>query len=387
MKIALDEGLYDKEKAPSISGFASLTEAVKDYSPETVSRITGLSEDAFIEAARIFLSAKSKLIALTIGASEDTKGLNTALAAANLIILTGESPSSLQMPAEYCNTLGMWQMGITPDMLPGYNSLDKKGFDAAAMLYSPGNIRALYIMGENPVITFPDARKIEEVLSNLDFLVVQDITLTETAKLAHVVLPASSWSEKEGTFINAEGIAQKINKVTDPSDNAVPDWQILRNLARVMGTDIGAKNIKSLQDEIKSIKCEEGSTVIRFNPVIYTPEEETDVTYPIHMVTGNLMQHSGALSVMSKSLSSVFADAFLQINKTDAEKYNIKDDSYIKLTSKRGSVFVKARISDEIPEGTVFVPIHFPHARINSLTRLSQNGDSPITAVRIEAAK
>lgn len=387
MKIALDEGLYDKEKAPSISGFASLTEAVKDYSPETVSRITGLSEDAFIKAARIFLSAKSKLIALTIGASEDTKGLNTALAAANLIILIGESPSSLQMPAEYCNTLGMWQMGITPDMLPGYNSLDKKGFDAAAMLYSPGNIRALYIMGENPVITFPDARKIEEVLSNLDFLVVQDITLTETAKLAHVVLPASSWSEKEGTFINAEGIAQKINKITDSTDNAVPDWQILRNLARVMGTDIGAKNIKALQDEIKSIKCEEGSTGIRFNPVVYTPAEETDVMYPIHMVTGNLMQHSGALSVMSKSLSSVFADAFLQVNKTDAEKYNIKDDSYIKLTSKRGSVFVKARISDEIPEGTVFVPIHFPHARINSLTRLSQNGDSPITAVRIEAAK
>ncbi|MBI4698876.1 MAG: NADH-quinone oxidoreductase subunit NuoG [Nitrospirae bacterium] len=387
IKKALDEGIYDKAKAPSIQGFNSLSESVKDYTSQKVSQITGLSEEIFSEAALTFLSAKSRLLALTIGAAEDTKGLHTALAAANLIMLTGSSPSSLQMPAEYCNTMGLWQAGVTPDMLPGYRPLDKKGMDITAMLYHPGNIRALYVMGEDPLLSFPDTREVENVLRGLDFLVVQDIMLTETAKLAHVVLPASSWSEKEGTFINAEGIAQKVNKIIDTSGDSVPDWQILRNLARVMGSDIGGKNLKILQDEIQSIKCEAGHLEMKYNPVTYVPTEGIDDNYPISMVTGNLMQHSGALSVMSKSLSSVLADAFLQINRSDADKYNIKDDSFVKVISRRGSVFVKARISHEVPTGTVFVPVHFPHAKINTLTRLSQNGDSPVIAVRIEAMK
>jgi len=387
IRIALDEGLYDKEKAGSIPGFAALPESVKDYSPENVSKITGLIENDFIKAAHTFLAAKSRLLALTIGSAEDTKGLNTALAAANLIILTGEKPSSLQMPAEYCNTFGVWQMGVTPDMLPGYNHPDKKGKNITEMLYHSENIRSLYIMGEDPAVTFPDSTRTEGILRSLDFLVVQDIMLTETAKLAHVVLPASSWSEKDGTFINAGGIAQKVNKVIDTLGNSVPDWQILRNLARVMGTDIGAKNLDALRSEIKSIKTEKGSEELKFNPVAYTPAEETDVKYPIKMVTGNLMQHSGALSIMSKSLSYVLADAFLQINKTDAEKYNVTDNSFVKVTSKRGSVLVKARISEEVPAGTVFVPAHVPHAKINILTRISRDGDSPISAVRIDAAK
>jgi predicted molibdopterin-dependent oxidoreductase YjgC len=105
------------------------------------------------------------------------------------------------------------------------------------------------------------------------------------------------------------------------------------------------------------------------------------------MVTGNLMQHSGALSVMSKSLSYTLSDAFLQINKSDADKYNVPDDSFVKITSKRGSVLVKARVSDEVREGTVFVPTHFPHAKINTLTRLSKNGDAPINVIRIDKVK
>lgn len=387
IKAVINEGLYDKEKAYSVPGFDSLKESVKDCSPEIVSQITGVNKDDFVKAARSFLSAGSRLIALTIGASEDMKGLNTAVAAANLIILTGENPSNLQMPGEYCNTLGMWQMGINPDTLPGYIDLDEKGLDARTMLYQPGSLRALYVMGEDPVITFPDTSKVENVLRELDFLVVQDIMLTETAKLAHVVLPASSWSEKDGTFINAEGIAQKVNKIIESSGEQVPDWQILRNLARIMGTDIGAKNITSLQEEIQNIRCNEGHPGKKFNPVRYAPDENTDKEYPLYMVTGNLMQHSGALSIMSRSLSHVLADAFLQINMADAEKYHVKDDTFVKVASRRGSVFVKARVSEEVPEGTVFVPVHFPHARVNTLTRFSSDGNSPICAVRIEPAK
>jgi predicted molibdopterin-dependent oxidoreductase YjgC len=385
IQFALDEGLYDRESVKTVPGFTTLSETTKDYSPATVSRITGLSEDAFIDAARRFLTAQSRLLALTIGASEDTKGLNTALAAANLLILTGDPPSSLQIPAEYCNTFGLWRMGVTPDSLAGYNSAEKKGRDITSMLYNKGDVRALYIMGEDPAVTFPNSTRVEEVLRNMDFLVVQDIMLTETAKLAHVVFPATSWSEKDGTFLNAEGLKQKVHKIIKAAGDSVPDWQILRNLSRIMGFDIGAKNLETLQSEIQDINVEEGQEELKFNAAPYQSAEETDTTYPILMVTGNLMQHSGALSVMSKSLSYTLSDAFLQINRTDAEKYKITDDSFVRLSSKRGTVLVKARISEEIPEGTVFVPTHFPHARINTLTRISNNGDSPISVVKIEA--
>jgi predicted molibdopterin-dependent oxidoreductase YjgC len=386
-KLALDEDLYDRENVRTIPGFNTLVETVKDYTKENVSRITGLSVDDFTRAARTFLSANSRMLALTIGASEDTKGLNTALAAANLLMLTGEDPASLQMPAEYCNTFGMWKMGVIPDRLPGYNKAENTGRNIRSMLYQKDDVRSLFIMGEDPAVTFPDITKVEDVLKNLDFLVVQDIMLTETAKLAHVVLPATSWSEKDGTFINAEGIVQKIHKIVAAPGDAIPDWKILRNLSRVMGTDIGAKNLASLQYEIKSINPVESPAKLQFNPAPYIPSEETDVKYPIHMVTGNLMQHSGALSVMSKSLSYTLSDAFLQINKSDADKYKVPDDSFVKVTSKRGSVLVKARVSDEVREGTIFVPTHFPHAKINTLTRLSKDGDSPISVVRIDKVK
>ena len=377
MKIAIDEGLYDKERASSVPGFSSLVEALNTYDIKRVSAITGIAEDELIETARTFLKAKSRLIALTIGASEDTKGLNTALAAANLIILTGEEPDSLQMPAEYCNTFGLWRSGRA----------SVKGKDAASMLYTPGTIRALYIMGENPALTFPDASKVENVLKGLDLLIVQDIIFTETAEMADVILPASSWAEKDGTFINAEGIEQAVHKISQTSGEPVPDWQIIRNLARVMGIEIGAKDLSSLQDEIRRVEVKEEPVRLQFNPAGLLPGEETDEEYPLVLITGNLMQHSGALSVMSRSLSHVLGDAFLQINATDAERYHVKDETFVQVSSRRGSVLVKARISEEVPEGSVFLPIHFPHAKINSLTHISAGGESPMSAVKIGTTK
>jgi NADH-quinone oxidoreductase chain G len=378
MHIAFKEELYDKENAHRISNFDSLKDMLKDYHPEYVSEITGINKEQIINISRRFLSADSRLIALTISAAEDTKGLNTALAAANLIILTGEKPSSLQMPAEYCNTFGLHHAGVMSE---------PDGRDITSILYKHGTIKALYVMGENPVVTFPHTTAVEDVIRGLDFVVVQDIMLTETAKLADLVLPASGWSEKDGTFINAGGIVQKVKKIVPPTGDSLPDWQILRNLARVMGTDIGAKNLQALEDEIKQHRSEERRIEVRFNPVTHSTAEEPDTTYPLRLITGNLMQHSGALSVMSKSLSHALADAFLQINGIDAKRYRIKDDSFVKVTSKRGAVFVKARVSDEVPEGSLFVPVHFPHARINTLTHPSTNGEPAVTAVRIEAVR
>jgi NADH-quinone oxidoreductase chain G len=376
IKIAIDEGLYDKERASKVDGFSFLSETVNDYTPAAVSRITGISEETLIRTAKEFLSAGSRMISLTIGISENTKGLDTALAAANLIILTGEKPSALQMPAEYSNTVGLWEAGVRPEI---------GGKDAASMLYRPGAVRALFIMGENPVVTFPDAATVEKTLKGLDFLVVQDIMMTDTARLADVILPASCWSEKDGTFINAGGIVQKVKRIVKPFGHSVADWQILKYLSKAMGVDIGIKDIDDLWKEIGTIRHEENQMQMAFNPVTYTPVGEFDTEYPLKMITGNLMQHSGALSSMSRNLSNAVTDACIQINRADAERYNIRDNGFVDLSSKQGSVLIRAIISEEVPEGTVFAPVHFPHARINTLTYLSPNGTAPICAVKVKA--
>jgi predicted molibdopterin-dependent oxidoreductase YjgC len=258
------------------------------------------------------------------------------------------------------------------------------------MLYE-GGLKALYIMGENPVVTFPNSARVEEVLKSLELLVVQDIMLTPTAELAHVVLPASSWSEKEGTFIGATGLAQRFPQCLPETGLSVADWKILRNLGRMMQAEMGAKDMESLRGEMGSL----------LEPIAQAPEcpprrllpvrqellQEPDAQYPFLLSTGVLMQHSGSLTTISKHLGSVVSDAYLQINPQDAKALGIQEEGFVKLTGRAGtSVFIKAKVTDEVPQGMVFAPAHFPHARVSLLTELSTDHQSPTVAVRIEAA-
>ncbi|GBD99702.1 putative formate dehydrogenase [bacterium BMS3Abin07] len=386
-KMAIDQGLvFNSETTMSTEGFDMLQETLKEYTPDKVSEITGINRDIFVTTALEFLRAENRMIAMTVTNAENAKGLNSVLAAANLVMLTGDGPSALQIPGDFSNTHGMWLMGISPSHLPGMKTPEgAEGKNIADMLYNPGNVNALYIMGEDPIVTFPDSTKIEETLKSLDFLVVQDIRLTETAKLADVVLPAASWAEKEGTFINGEGLPQPVRKMVPATGDSIPDWQIFRNLSRVMQADMGTSDLNSIQNEILRIETDEGNKKWKFHPVKQAFGEVPDDKYPISLITGNVMQHSGELSVMSKSLSHVLSDAFIQINPADAEKSSIHDGGFVKITSQRGEVFIKARVSEEVPEGMLFVPVHFPHARVNSLTYISTNGSNSITAVKIEA--
>jgi predicted molibdopterin-dependent oxidoreductase YjgC len=277
-------------------------------------------------------------------------------------------------------------MGISPDTGPGYTPLKTSGKRAQEMLYNPDSLNALFIMGEDPVITFPDSSKIVNSLKALDFLIVQDIALTDTAKLAHVVLPASSWAEKDGTFINTGGTTQKTNKVVDSKGHSLPDWQILRNLVLTMGHDLKIRNLASLSEEMKNIPREQSAGEKAFNPVEYKLWEEADVEYPFKLIIRDILHHSGSMSSRSESLALVVSEALLEINEEDANKFGILDNSHVKLTSRQGSVFLKASVSEEVPEGTVYVPPHFPHAKINTLTQISLNGESPIIAVNVERA-
>lgn len=376
-KVIIDEGLYSEVR--SIENFDALVNSLKEFTTSVVSKITGLPESDIVNLARSYASSQKRLIALTSNASENTKSINTLLAAANLAILMGDGPDSVQVPAEFSNTLGMWVVGVRP--LSG-------GKDAYQMLYETGNLKALYIMGENPLVTFQDVSKVEKTLKNLELLIVQDIFLTETAKLANVVLPACSWSEKEGTFMAATGDIQQIPKLIAETGQSIPDWKIFRNLARVMNKDLGVKELINIRAAIADMVVTGETKEIKpsFNPVSYEVMESISDEYPMFLVTANILQHSGALSVLSKNLDSVVSDAYLQINTKDAKRHNIHDDAFVKVKSRRGEVYLKAMLSDEVPEGTVFAPLHFAHAKINTLTYPSLNGGLPLVAVKIEAA-
>lgn len=381
MKVIMDKGLYDKDAASAMPEFSSLQSMLDNYTPEKVSQITGVAAEEITAAAEAFGNAGNRMISLSISVTENTKGLDTVLAAANLVNLLGDDPETLQIPAEYSNTYGLYQMGVRPSS-PSHD----KGI--SEMLYSDNGIRTLYIMGEDPATTFPDSTQVINKLKSLEFLVVQDIFLTETAKHAHVVLPASSWAEKDGTFTNAEGHTQKVYKLIDPAGQAVPDWMILKNLALSMGKELKARSLSAVQEEIRENPPEQpaASGKKAFNPVAYRPLDDTNGDFPFKLVIRDVLQHSGSMSTSSKSLDLVVSEALLEINEEDAKKFGIMDNSHVRIASKKGSIFLKASISEEVPEGTVFVPAHFPYAKINALTHMPSNGESPIIAVNIKSA-
>ncbi|UCD35323.1 MAG: molybdopterin-dependent oxidoreductase [Nitrospiraceae bacterium] len=378
MKVILDRGLFDREAAPSVPGYDQLQTQLAQYSPDRVSQITGIPEAEIISAAEALAAGKRRMITLTVSAAENTKGSDTVLAAANLVNLLGDESSTLQIPAEYSNTFGAYRMGLRPGDM-----------GIAEMFYGDGiPAKAMYIMGEDPATAFPDSSRIISRLKSLEFLVVQDIFLTETAKLAQVVLPASSWAEKDGTFMNAEGLMQKVSRLIDPTGQSVPDWMILKNLALTMGRDLGVRNLAAIQDEIAKTMVEEPPARAgrAFHPVEYTPGKDPDRDHPFRLVIRDVLQHSGSMSTSSRSLDLVVSEALLEINDEDAQKQGIADSSHVRLTSRQGSVFLKASVTEDVPRGTVFVPTHFPYARINMLTTVSGNGEAPITTVRVEAA-
>jgi predicted molibdopterin-dependent oxidoreductase YjgC len=257
------------------------------------------------------------------------------------------------------------------------------------MLYEPGSLHALYIMGEDPVSAFPNSSKIIGTLKSLELVIVQDIAMTETAKFAHVVLPASSWAEKEGTFINAEGVTQKLQRIVAPTGQSMPDWQILRNLSLSMGKEIVFRTIDDVSAEIRNTIQEPAAVSDRrvFQPVSYTPGEETDAEYPLQLVTRDVLQHSGTMSTRSKALDLVVSEAFLEINEEEALKYGVTDNSHVKVSSRRGAVYLKAKITDAVPSGAIFTSLHFPHGRVNALTYPPENGTPFRDAVKIEAVK
>lgn len=450
MRVIFDEGLEDNDFILNrCENFDEFKKSLGTFDIETVTKITGVPKEQIIEAARIYASNKPSSIVYSMGITQHSHGTDNVIAIANLAMLTGNigKPSTGVNPLRGQNNVqGACDVGCLPNVVTGYQAVAdanvRKKFEDAwgCSLTSDaglavtemipaayeGKIKAMYIIGENPVLSEPDANHAKEALSHLDFLVVQDIFLTETAKLADVVLPGVSFAEKDGTFTNTERRVQRVRKAVQPIGEARPDWQITCQIAQKMGAKgFGYKNPSEITDEIAHLtpsyggitfeRLEKGSlqwpcptiehpgTPVlhtksfsrgkgKFLLLTYKPSQETpDEEYPLVLTTGrHLTQfHTGTMTRKVKGLNTLNGEEQIEINPVDAKTLNIENGEMVKVVSRRGAVNVKAKISEISPIGVVFMTFHFAESPANILTNpaldpVAKIPELKVAAVRIE---
>jgi predicted molibdopterin-dependent oxidoreductase YjgC len=362
-----------------------------------VEKITGVSSEEIRHAARLLAEAKPASIVYGNGITQHVKGTDGVVALANLAMLTGGGIYALQRDS---NTLGAGDMGALPDFLPGYQGVDdsqagKKfedrwgvslpadaGLTAMEMIEhaKEGKLKAMYIVGENPALSFPKPSLIKAALASLDFLVVQDIFLTETAKLASVVLPAASFAEKEGTLTNFEGRVQRLCKAIEPLGESLPDWQIILRLASSLGHPMPYSSLQQVNDEINDVVPsyqarhpgaeKSASPPRRFAIVKYTPPAKTRADdYPFTLVAGTFLYQfgSGSRSSRSKRLSQFCPESFVEMGEADAKRIGLKQGNKARVISPAGEVTTTIKVSQTLSRGVVFMPISFPRIPVGEL--------------------
>jgi formate dehydrogenase alpha subunit len=416
-KLIIDEGLLDKEYvARRTDNFETLAKALEKYSPEYAEAITGVSSEEIRAAARLYAKAAQSAIVYGTGLTQQRNGADSVRALANLAILTGNiERGGIYALQRENNGQGAGDMGVLPDFLPGYQAVvdtparkkfeerwkvdlsAKPGLSALEIIEQAksGKNNGLYIVGEDPCLSFPRAKLVTQALASLDFLVVQDMFLTETAKLASVVLPAASFAEKAGTFTNFEGRVNRVVKAIEPIGESLADWEIIRRLADKMGKPLPFSSLQDVMSEIEELvpayegyadserqdepsKWESRRTygrqtlkgLARFSPVEYTPgTEEVKPDYPFTLLAGTTLYHSGTGNRSSRAwrLKKFSPQSFVEIGEADAQKLGISHNDKVSVTSPVSKLTTTARVTDGLPERTLFMPISFPETPVNGL--------------------
>ncbi|MEO0232602.1 MAG: formate dehydrogenase subunit alpha [candidate division WOR-3 bacterium] len=452
LNVIINENLYDKKFIEEkTEGFEELKEVVKEYTPEKVSQITGVNKEDLIKGARIYASSKKSMIIYGMGITQHITGTENVLSLANLAMITGNvgrENTGVNPLRGHQNVQGACDMGALPDFYPGYQKIkepeirkkfeeywktklnENQGLTLVEIFEAilNGDIKALYIIGENPVITNPNTKKIISALDKVPFLIVEDIFLTETAKFADVILPATCFAEKEGTYTSTERRVQIGYKAVHPPGEAKSDWEIIQEIAKRMGFYWNYKDSKEIFEEIRKItpiysgityekielydgiqwpcRNEEdlGTKYLhkdgflrgkgKFHPVHYKkPFEEPNEEYPYILTTGRIYFHfhSGSMTRKSVSLKEEIDEAFVEVNPQDARNMNLKDGDNVKIKSRRGEIKVKVKIKDDIKKGVIFIPFHFAESAANILTHtnldpLAKIPEFKVCAVKIEKA-
>ena len=428
MHAIIEEGLADREFiAQRTEGYDELAAVVKECPPELAEKITGVPAADIREAARMYARAPSASIIYSMGITQHTTGTDNVKSLANLAMLTGnvgKECSGVNPLRGQNNVQGACDLGALPNVYPGYQKVDDAAVRAkfeqawgAELSPNPGltvieimtaaeegKVRGLYIMGENPMLSDPDINHVEECLEALDFLVVQDIFLTETAKLADVVLPATSFAEKDGSFTNTERRVQRVRKTLDPPGEARADWQILCDVATAMNYPMSYNNAGEILDEIASLSPIYGGISFaridevglqwpcttadhpgtkylhkdkftrgrgKFHAVSFLPPKESpDKKYPFILTTGRQLEHfhTGTMSRRSEVLDDLVPHGAVQVHPADAEKLGIANGDLLQVRSRRGEIKVPAEVTDRMRRGTVFLAFHFREHPANALT-------------------
>lgn len=446
--VIINEGLHDQNFINErTEGFKEMAASVQKYTSEYVAEITNVPAEEICKAARLYAGAENAAILYTMGVTQHTSGTNTVLTIANLAMLTGNigKPSSGVNPLRGQNNVqGACDMGALPTVYTAYQAVGNEENRAkfarawgAELSSTPGltvteimdgaltgKVKALYIMGENPMLTDANLHHVAEALDKVDFLVVQDIFLTETAAKAHVVLPAAAFAEKSGTFSNTERRVQLLNQAVTPPGEAKADWQILQELAHKLGfnwqyggTEDIFKEITSLTPSYAGISYQRlewegglqwpcptpehpGTPILHaanftrgkglFSAVEYTPPAElTDGDYPLVLTTGRNLYHyhSGSMTHRSKALEAHRPEELAQINFEDAARMGICDGDLVKLSSRRGELETRVEVTDMVPPGVVFMTFHYKDAAVNLLTNDKLDPVAKIPELKVCAIK
>jgi formate dehydrogenase alpha subunit len=452
MHVLVTEELYDKEYVSErTEGFEELKAKLLEYPPERAAEITGVPVAQIVEAARLLASNRPGALLYAMGITQHTAGHQNVLSCANLQMLLGNvglAGGGVNPLRGQNNVQGACDMGGLPNVYTGYQAVtleasqekfekawgvslsNQVGLTLTEMIprAGTGQMRALYIMGENPVLSDPDVNHAEHCLRSLEFLVVQDIFLTETAALADVVLPGLSWAETLGTFTNSERRVQFIRPAVPAPGDARPDWWIIGEIARRMGYDgLVYTSEREIMDEINSLTPSyAGITYDRIGdmglqwpcpttehpgtPILHigrfsrglghfsavdwqAPAEEPDEDYPFIFTTGRVLYHyhTGTMTRRSQGLDEHFPGPIVEINCDDAARLGVSDGQPVRIASRRGAIVAAARVSPMTDPGVVFMPFHFAEAAANKLTiaALDPIGKIPqlkVCAVKLEAA-
>jgi formate dehydrogenase (NADP+) alpha subunit len=450
-RVIVDEGLYDEAfVADRCEGWEEFRQRLADYDLDWVAETTGVPKETIVEAARLYATTKPAIIVWSLGITEHSHGTDNVLSLANLALLTGNvgKPSAGCMPMRGQNNVqGACDMGCIPTAYHGYQYVAKpearEKFEQAWGVSLPekpgislveffqaaerGEIEALYMVGMDPAFSVADATQVQNAMRKMKFIVAQDIFLTGSAEFADVVLPAASFAEKDGTFTNLERRVQRIRKAIEPVGESRPDWWITCEIAKRMGAKgFDFAGASEVLDELASLapsfaglsfaRLDDGGIqwpcpspdhpgtprlhVERFNTPsgkgrlsalqYRPPAEKADRKYPFTLTTGRSIYHFHlAMTCRVPGLMALYPEEIVTINPADAEKLGVRDGERVRVSSRRGGLEVRARVTDEVKPGELFMTFHFYDQPTNILTQqaldpASKTPEYKVTAVRID---
>ncbi len=449
----INKDFIEKRVDGGMKAFEELKALTQKYTPGYVEEITGVPASLMQEAARTYAGAKRPLIATGMGYSQQVTGTHNVFCLINMMLITGQigrPGAGLNPPRGQNNVQGVSDVGASPFTYPGYISVEdaenrrrvagiwglpfeeldgEKGLSTVEIMQAAyeGEVKGMYIMGENPMLTDPNLNHTEEAIKKLDFLVVQDIFHTETTPFADVILPATAFAESEGTYVNSDRRVLRVRKAVAPPGQARQDWEIVAEIARRMGKPLGNyRHERDIWDEIAQTapifagisydrlehegiqwpcpsKDHPGTATLfeeRFNtpnglgklhPVDYAEQsEKADEDYPFILNTGRILYqyHSSTMSRRNKSLTDFANEAYVLMHPEDASKHGFTDGKKVHIASRLGEIRnIRLQVDDGVLKGELFMPFHYSEAPVNRLTRDELDPYSKIAPFKLSAVR